>query len=93
MAISLYLGNLPPDATESEVEGLVCKYDRIVSIRLIPPKCIAFVAFANKSAIQAVKDLNLIQYGGRTLHVAESMASQKSRGEGRISESSLPRRA
>ncbi|KAI3783865.1 hypothetical protein L1987_42954 [Smallanthus sonchifolius] len=85
----IYVGNLPRDIRESEVEDLFYKYGRILDIELkIPPRppCYCFVEFANaRDAEDAIRGRDGYNFDGCRLRVelANGGRGQSSSGDGR----------
>ncbi|KAM7267623.1 hypothetical protein ACFE04_009789 [Oxalis oulophora] len=69
----IYVGNLPSDIRESEVEDIFYKYGRIVDIELkIPPRppCFAFVEYENsRDAEDAIRGRDGYNFDGCRLRV------------------------
>ncbi len=80
---SVYIGNLPFNAGESDVKNLFAPYGEVVEVRLVKdrrsrrPKGYGFVEMDAADAISAIKHLNGTDYAGRTLRVNEG----KKKGE------------
>ncbi|KAJ0452201.1 putative RNA recognition motif domain, nucleotide-binding alpha-beta plait domain superfamily [Helianthus annuus] len=85
----IYVGNLPLDIREREVEDLFYKYGRILDIELkIPPRppCYCFVEFANaRDAEDAIRGRDGYNFDGCRLRVelAHGGRGQSSSGDGR----------
>ncbi|XP_076898593.1 serine/arginine-rich splicing factor SR34A-like [Bidens hawaiensis] len=85
----IYVGNLPLDIKEWEVEDLFYKYGRILDIELkIPhrPPCYCFVEFANaRDAEDAIRGRDGYNFDGCRLRVelAHGSRGQSSSGDGR----------
>ena len=81
--MTIYVGNLPFNATEEEVEDLFSQYGDVTSVKLITdretgrPRGFGFVEMADEDARQAIEDLNETDFGGRAIQVNE--ARQKKR--------------
>ncbi|KAI3756972.1 hypothetical protein L6452_04504 [Arctium lappa] len=86
---TIYVGNLPLDIREGEVEDLFYKYGRISDIELkIPPQppCYCFVEFANaRDAEDAIRGRDGYDFDGCRLKVelAHGGRGQSSSGDGR----------
>ncbi|XP_024970386.1 serine/arginine-rich splicing factor SR34A-like isoform X4 [Cynara cardunculus var. scolymus] len=86
---TIYVGNLPLDIREWEVEDLFYKYGRILDIELkIPPRppCYCFVEFANaRDAEDAIRGRDGYNFDGCRLRVelAHGGRGQSSSGDGR----------
>ncbi|GJS26790.1 serine/arginine-rich splicing factor SR34A isoform X1 [Tanacetum coccineum] len=85
----IYVGNLPIDIRESEVEDLFYKYGRILDIELkVPPRppCFCFVEFANaRDAEDAIRGRDGYNFDGCRLRVelAHGGRGQSSSGDRR----------
>ncbi|KAL9240583.1 hypothetical protein vseg_014784 [Gypsophila vaccaria] len=70
---TIYVGNLPPDVKEYEIEDLFYKYGRILDIELkLPPRppCFCFVEFENaRDADDAVRGRDGYNFDGCRLRV------------------------
>ncbi|KAF3494443.1 hypothetical protein DY000_02055638 [Brassica cretica] len=73
---SIYVGNLPGDIRESEIEDLFYKYGRIVDIELkVPPRppCYCFVEFEHtRDAEDAIDGRDGYNFDGCRLRVLQS---------------------
>jgi hypothetical protein len=80
---SIYVGNLPFNAGESDVRNLFMPYGEVIEVRLVKdrrsrrPKGYGFVEMSVSDAKSAIKHLNGTDYAGRTLRVNEG----KKKGE------------
>jgi RNA recognition motif-containing protein len=80
---SIYVGNLPFNAGESDVKNLFAPYGEVIEVRLVKdrrsrrPKGYGFVEMDAADAKSAIKHLNGTDYAGRTLRVNEG----KKKGE------------
>ncbi|MBW1696088.1 MAG: RNA-binding protein [Deltaproteobacteria bacterium] len=92
MAYSIYVGNLSPRVSESELKDLFARYGDIKGIKLITDahtgrsKGFGFVEMEKKEAgQQAIQGLNGIKLQGQTLRVNEAYhrKQQKNQGTGR----------
>lgn len=68
---SLYVGNLPYQATERELRDLFSAYE-VSEIRIIPDKGFGFVEVAEEKAAEAIEAVNGASFGGRNLTVNEA---------------------
>jgi len=89
----LFVGNLPHDCTENDLQGLFQKYGNVTEIRInkkhsrplagnmkIPPN-FAFVVFENMSSVeQAMKDQPTMLYGTHRLNIEEKKTKPGSGG-------------
>jgi len=75
---TLYVGNLPYRANESEVKDLFSEYGEVFAVRLMKDKRtgkrrgFGFVVMSSKDADYAVSKLNEKEFGQRTLKVREA---------------------
>ncbi|MGF1682984.1 RNA recognition motif domain-containing protein [Photobacterium minamisatsumaniensis] len=82
---TLYVGNLPYRANESEVKTLFAEYGEVFAVRLMKDKRtgkrrgFGFVVINSKDAEHAIDQLNNKEYGQRTLKVRE--ANEPKNGE------------
>src|SRR6185436_13780412 len=88
MSTKLYVGNLPYEATESDLQTLFESAGAVASINIIRDRAtgqargFAFVEMSDKeSAQRAISELDKHQYGGRSLTVNEAKPME-SRGGG-----------
>lgn len=78
MVQKIYVGNLPFQSTEAEVEQLFSAYGEVVSVALPTdretgrPRGFGFVEMANEDAAKAIAALNGKDFGGRSLNVNEA---------------------
>lgn len=85
---TIYTGNLPFSATEEDVRALFEEYGTVESINMIIDRQtgrfrgFAFVDMEDESADAAIKGLDGLQLGERTLRVNEAR-ERPPRGEGR----------
>ncbi len=74
---SVYVGNLPFNAGESDVKNLFAPYGKVIEVRLVKdrrsrrPKGYGFVEMNARDARSAIKHLDGSDYAGRTLRVNE----------------------
>ncbi len=90
MSKSIYVGNLPFSATEDEVREMFEAHGAVHSVKLINdretgrPRGFGFVEMDQAEAEAAIKALNGLDHGGRSLRI--NMAEEKkprSNGGGR----------
>jgi len=88
MSSRLYVGNLPYETSESELEGLFAQTGAVASVNVVRdretgrPRGFAFVEMANEAdAKNAIAQLNERPFGGRKLMVNEARP-QVPRGAG-----------
>ncbi|KAI5071134.1 hypothetical protein GOP47_0013385 [Adiantum capillus-veneris] len=102
LSCTIYVGNLPGDVREEEVEDLFRKYGRIVDIDLkLPPRSPAFcfVEFEDaRDAEDAVRGRDGIKYDGSTIrvelaHGGRSFLPSADRHGSNSGRSGIPRRA
>ena len=79
MSCKLYVGNLPYETTETELEGLFAETGAVASVNVVRdretgrPRGFAFVEMANEAdAKNAIAQLNERSFGGRKLMVNEA---------------------
>ena len=91
MSTKLYVGNLPYEATESDLQTLFETSGQVASINIVRDRAtgqargFAFVEMSDaEGARKAITDLDRHQYGGRSLTVNEAkpMAPRGSFGGG-----------
>ena len=91
MSTKLYVGNLPYETTESDLQALFEASGTVASINVVRDRAtgqargFAFVEMGDASAAQqAINDLDKHPYGGRNLTVNEAkpMASRSNGGGG-----------
>ncbi|KPK32845.1 MAG: hypothetical protein AMS24_02910 [Chlamydiae bacterium SM23_39] len=82
--MKIYIGNLPFSYTEDNLKELLLKYSSFVSCNLIinketgRSKGFAFAEFSeNEDAMQAIKDLNGKDVGGRAIIVNKARPQEK----------------
>jgi RNA recognition motif-containing protein len=82
--LDIYVGNLPYEANESEIEQLFAKHGEVVRCNLPidrdsgRPRGFGFVEMSDSDARTAIAALDGTDFGGRDLRVNEA----KPRGEG-----------
>ncbi|HUK01129.1 MAG TPA: RNA-binding protein [Steroidobacteraceae bacterium] len=75
---SIYVGNLPFNATEQEVRALFERHGKVDSVKLIndrdtgKPRGFGFVEMAQNEAQGAIEALNGQQLNGRALRINEA---------------------
>jgi RNA recognition motif-containing protein len=79
MSTKLYVGNLPYETTESDLQALFEGSGQVASVNIVRDRAtgqargFAFVEMSDTSAAQqAIKDLDRYAYGGRNLTVNEA---------------------
>jgi cold-inducible RNA-binding protein len=91
MSTKLYVGNLPFQTTEADLQALFESSGAVASVSIVRDRAtgqargFGFVEMADAAAAQqAIKDLNSQEYGGRALTVNEAkpMAPRGSGGGG-----------
>lgn len=87
MSNKIYIGNLPYQSSEGDIESLLAGYGAIVSVRIIKDretgrsKGFGFAEFESADAMnKAIDDLNGQDYQGRNLRV--NVAEDKPRSSG-----------
>jgi len=72
---TLYVGNLPYTASESDIETLFARHGQVLSVKLINdrdtgrPRGFGFVEMDAAGAEAAIEALNGTDFGGRSLRV------------------------
>jgi RNA recognition motif-containing protein len=89
MTTKLFVGNLPHEMTESELETMFSEAGHVVSVKIITdrvtglPRGFGFVEMETKADVQrAISMLNGREVHGRTLAVNEARPQQKRGGFG-----------
>jgi RNA recognition motif-containing protein len=80
---TLFVGNLSPDVSESDLRAAFEPYGRITSLRLVPRRRLAYVELPPEAAQAAVDALRGAQIKGRTLDVVLEEGGRHSRRSGR----------
>ena len=82
---TVFVGNLSPDVSESDLRAAFEPYGRITSLRLVSRRRLAYVELAPEAAYAAVDALRGAQLKGRTVDVVleESSGGRPSRRPGR----------
>ncbi len=82
MATSIYVGNLPWNASEEEVSKLFSQYGEVISAKIIMDRetgrsrGFGFVEMEKPEADEAIRAIDGTQFGGRTLKVNEAQPRQ-----------------
>lgn len=66
---TLFVGNLSPDVTDSDLRAVFETYGRVTSIRLVSRRRLAYVELEPEAAHAAVDALTGVQLKGRTIDV------------------------
>ena len=80
---SIYVGNLPFSATETEIRDLFAPHGTVESVRLMTdretgrPRGFGFVEMADGDAARAIQALNGTDLGGRSLRINEAQPKGK----------------
>ena len=88
MAQKIYVGNLPYEATEDELETLFAAYGEVLSVALPTDRetgrarGFGFVEMSATEAAQAIAGVNGKDFGGRTLNVNEARPRENRGGGG-----------
>ena len=83
---SIYVGNLPFNATEEEVRDLFAAHGTVEAVRLMTdretgrPRGFGFVEMADGDAARAIQALNGTELGGRSLRINEAQPKGKRPG-------------
>ena len=86
---SIYVGNLPFNATEDEVRDLFAAHGTVEAVRLMTdretgrPRGFGFVEMADGDAARAIQALNGTELGGRSLRINEAQPKGKRPGRRR----------
>ena len=78
MAMTLYIGNLPFSASQTDVEDLFAEYGEVVSLKLMMdretgrPRGFGFIEMQDDGAQAAIQALNGFPFQGRNLRVNEA---------------------
>lgn len=78
MSKSIYVGNLPWNTTEDELERLFSQYGEVLSVKLISDretgrsKGFGFIEMGDDVAKTAIEALDNQEFGGRILRVNEA---------------------
>jgi len=78
MSKSIYVGNLPWDATEDQVQNLFAEHGSVISVKLVSDRDtgrargFGFVEMEDADAAAAIEALDNYSLGGRTLRVNEA---------------------
>ena len=81
MSKSIYVGNLPWDATEKQVQDLFAEYGNVISVKLVSDRDtgrargFGFVEMEDAGAPAAIEALDNFSLGGRSLRVNEAKPS------------------
>ncbi|MGE3412102.1 MAG: RNA recognition motif domain-containing protein [Dehalococcoidia bacterium] len=87
MAQRIYVGNLPFDATERDLQARFAEYGNVMSIAIPTDRetgqarGFGFVEMAGEDAAKAIAGLNGSDFGGRSLTVNEAR-EREARGHG-----------
>jgi RNA recognition motif-containing protein len=79
---TIYVGNLPFNATEDEVRSLFAQHGTVHSVKLISdretgrPRGFGFVEMEGADASKAIERINGADMNGRTLRVNEAQPKQ-----------------
>ena len=85
---TIYVGNLPFSATETDVRSLFEKHGAVQSVKLVNdretgrPRGFGFVEMSSADAARAIQALNGKDMGGRPLKVNEAQDKPKGGGRG-----------
>jgi RNA recognition motif-containing protein len=89
MSTKLYVGNLPYETTETDLQALFESSGAVATINLVrdratgQPRGFAFVEMSDaEGARKAITDLDRHQFGGRSLTVNEARPPQRTGGGG-----------
>lgn len=89
MSINIYVGNLSFNSTEDELRQLFEAYGSVESVKIITDqftgrsKGFGFIEMVNREeGLEAIKQLDSSELGGRNLKVNEAKPKRESRGGG-----------
>ena len=80
---TVFVGNLAPDVTDNDLRLLFAAYGKILSLRLLSRRGLAFVELEPPAAAAAVEGLRGVQLRNRTMDVALDQSSPGKRRGGR----------
>ena len=75
---SIYVGNLPYNSTEEELQELFAQHGEVQTVKLVfdratgRPRGFGFVEMEDEEANAAIEALDGVDFGGRTLRVNEA---------------------
>ena len=72
---TVYVGNLSPEVTDSELRQVFAAYGKIISLRLLSRRRLAVVELEPAAAAAAVDGLRGVQLRNRTMDVALDQSS------------------
>jgi RNA recognition motif-containing protein len=72
---TVFIGNLSPEVSDSDLREVFGAYGKITSIRLMSRRGLAFVELSPEGANAAVEALKGVQLKGRTVDVALERSS------------------
>ena len=85
MVKTIYVGNLPFNATSSDVGDMFANYGTVHSVNLINdretgrPRGFGFVEMDDEQALAAIEGLNGNEVGGRSLRINEARGREERR--------------
>ncbi len=89
MSKKIYVGNLPYNTTQEDLEGLFSQYGEVLSARIIVDretgrsKGFGFVEMIDEGhCMQAISQLNGFDFHGRPLNVSEAKPQESNGGGG-----------
>ncbi len=72
---TVFVGNLSPDVTDNDLREIFARYGKILSLRFISRRGMAFVELESPAAAAAVEGLRGTQLRERTMDVALDQSS------------------
>lgn len=72
---TVFVGNLSPDVTDNDLRELFAEYGRVLSLRMLQRRRLAFVELEAEAAAAAVEGLRGKQLKDRTMDVALETSS------------------
>ncbi len=79
---TVFVGNLSPDVTDNDLREVFAAYGKILSLRLLTRRGLAFVELESPAAAAAVEGLRGRQLHDRTMDVALDQSSPGGRRRG-----------
>ncbi len=80
---TIFIGNLSPEVTDSDLREVISEYGEIRSLRLVSRRGLAFIELKPEAAEAAVEGLRGRELKGRTLDVALDTSGGRPKGRRR----------
>ena len=77
---TIFIGNLSPEVTDSDLREVISEYGEIRSLRLVSRRGLAFIELKPEAAEAAVEGLRGRELKGRTLDVAMDTSGGRPKG-------------